>query len=136
MSSAAQQRDAVQSQIWKIANIYSVSMQQTISAASKDGALSSMQQILSAASNPFKLGWAHYQILMRIKNAQERRFYEIEAINQQWTYKQLLRQYNSSLYERLALSCDKEDVMRLAAEGQKIEKPTDVLKNPFVNVSR
>ena len=80
----------------------------------------------------FKLSWTHYLILMRIKNDQERRFYEIEAANQQWSVRQLQRQYHSSLYERLALSRDKTEVMRLASEGQTIEKPSDVLKSPFV----
>jgi predicted nuclease of restriction endonuclease-like (RecB) superfamily len=80
----------------------------------------------------FKLSWTHYLILIRIKNDQERRFYETEAANQQWTVRQLQRQYHSSLYERLALSRDKTEVMRLASEGQTIEKPSDVLKSPFV----
>ena len=81
---------------------------------------------------PFKLSWTHYQVLTRIKNADERHFYEIEAINQQWSVRQLQRQYNSSLYERLALSRNKTDVMRLANEGQLVEKPGDLLKNPLV----
>jgi len=91
-----------------------------------------IQQIMFAKSYPFNLSWSHYLILMRIKNAQERRFYEIEAINQQWTYRQLQRQYGSSLYERLALSRDKDAVMRLAKDGQTIENPRDMLKNPLV----
>jgi predicted nuclease of restriction endonuclease-like (RecB) superfamily len=69
---------------------------------------------------------------MRIKNEDERRFYEIEATKQQWTCRALQRQYGSSLYERLALSRDKEGVMRLAKEGQTVEKPDDLLKNPFI----
>jgi predicted nuclease of restriction endonuclease-like (RecB) superfamily len=81
---------------------------------------------------PFKVSWTHYMILMRIKNADERRFYEIEAARQQWSVRQLSRQYNSSLYERLALSRDKDEVMRLANEGQTIDKPSDMLKNPLV----
>ncbi|MCL2332839.1 MAG: PDDEXK nuclease domain-containing protein [Actinomycetia bacterium] len=80
----------------------------------------------------FKLSWTHYLILMRIKNEDERRFYEIEAVQQQWTVRQLQRQYGSSLYERLALSRDKDAVMRLTEEGQTIEKPRDILKNPLV----
>jgi predicted nuclease of restriction endonuclease-like (RecB) superfamily len=80
----------------------------------------------------FKLSWTHYLILIRIKNDQERSFYEVEAANQQWTVRQLQRQHGSSLYERLALSRDKTEVMRLASEGQTIEKPSDVLKNSFV----
>jgi len=66
---------------------------------------------------------------MRIKDEHERRFYKIEATNQQWTFKQLQRQYNSSRYERLALSRDKDEVMRLVTEGQTIEKPQDILKH-------
>ncbi len=72
----------------------------------------------------FKLSWNHYQILMRIENEDERHFYEIESVNQNWSVRQLQRQYNSSLYERLALSKNKKEVMRLANEGQIIEKPT------------
>jgi len=83
-------------------------------------------------SYPFKLSWSHYLILMRIKNEQERRFYEIEALNEQWDYRHLQRQYGSSLYERLALSRNKDEIMRLANEGQTIEKPRDMLKNPLV----
>jgi len=69
---------------------------------------------------------------MRIKNPDERRFYEIEAANQNWTVRQLQRQYGSSLYERLALSRNKDEVLRLANEGQTLEKPRDMLKNPLV----
>jgi len=83
-------------------------------------------------SCPFTLNWSHYLILMRIKDDQARSFYEIEARKQQWTFKQLQRQYNSSLYERLALSRNKDEVMRLALEGQTLEKPKDMLKNPLV----
>jgi predicted nuclease of restriction endonuclease-like (RecB) superfamily len=81
---------------------------------------------------PFKLSWSHYLILMRIKNDDERRFYEIEAAKQQWTFRQLQRQYGSSLYERLALSRNKDEVMRLAKEGQQMDRPSDMLKNPLV----
>ena len=89
-------------------------------------------QTLLAESYPFTLSWSHYLILMRIKNDDERRFYEIEATKQQWSFRLLQRQYGSSLYERLALSRDKEGVMRLAQEGVILEKPDDMLKNPFV----
>ena len=93
---------------------------------------SQKRQAMLAEFNPFTLSWSHYLILMRIKNDQERRFYEIEATNQQWGYRQLQREYGSSLYERLALSRDKEGVMNLSKKGQIIENPRDVLKNPFV----
>ena len=80
----------------------------------------------------FILPWSHYQIIMREENPQARSFYEIEAYNQQWSKRHLQRQVDSSLYERLALSRDKDEVMRLANEGQTIEKPSDIIKNPLV----
>ena len=78
----------------------------------------------------FTLSWSHYQVLMRIKNADERRFYEIEATSGNWSFRELQRQYGSSLYERLALSRDKEQVARLARVGNVVEKPEDIIKNP------
>lgn len=80
----------------------------------------------------FILPWSHYQIIMREENPQARSFYEIEAYNQQWSKRHLQRQVDSSLYERLALSRDKDEVMRLANEGETIEKPSDIIKNPLV----
>lgn len=80
---------------------------------------------------PFTLSWSHYVVLMRMESADERRFYEIEAKNQNWSVRQLQRQYNSSLYERLALSKDKEAILRLAQEGQTINKLDDIIKNPL-----
>ena len=79
----------------------------------------------------FTLSWSHYLILMRIENADARRFYEIECTQQQWSVRQLGRQVGSSLYERLALSRNKDEVLRLSREGQTIEKPSDVIKNPI-----
>jgi predicted nuclease of restriction endonuclease-like (RecB) superfamily len=68
---------------------------------------------------------------MRVKNQMERDFYEKEALNSQWSVRELQRQYNSSLFERLALSRDKTEVLRLAEEGHVVEKSTDILKNPL-----
>ena len=68
---------------------------------------------------------------MRIKDANARSFYEIECAKQNWSIRWLQRQVNSSLYERLALSKDKDEVMRLATEGQVVEKPADIIKNPI-----
>ena len=79
----------------------------------------------------FKLSWSHYLILMRVENPDARSFYEIECVQQQWSKRQLSRQVGSCLYERLALSRDKDEVMRLAKEGQTIEKPSDVIKSPL-----
>ena len=91
----------------KFYQVYAPSIRRIISAESQNGEFVPIKQILSADFDQFKLGWSHYQILMRIQNEDERRFYEIEAATQQWTYEQLKRQYGSSLYELLALSRDK-----------------------------
>lgn len=80
----------------------------------------------------FYLSWSHYLILMRISNKDERHFYEIESYRNGWNKNELSRQYGSSLYERLALSRDKDEVMRLALEGQVIESPEDIFKDPYV----
>lgn len=80
----------------------------------------------------FYLSWSHYLKLMRIKNVDERHFYEIEAAKNDWSLSELKRQYDSSLYERLALSSNKEKVQQLAVKGQVIEGPADVVKDPYV----
>ena len=82
--------------------------------------------------SPFTLPWSHYLQLMRIKDENERKFYEIEATNEAWGIRTLQRQYNSSLYERLALSREKDEVIRLASEGNVIAKPQDIVKQPTV----
>ena len=80
----------------------------------------------------FFLSWSHYLKLMRIDNINERHFYEIEAAKNNWSLAELKRQYDSSLYERVALSTDKDKVYRLALEGQVIESPQDAVKDPYV----
>lgn len=80
----------------------------------------------------FFLSWSHYLKLMRIANIDERHFYEIESVKNDWSLTELKRQYDSSLYERIALSTDKDKVYRLALEGQKFEKTQDVIKDPYV----
>lgn len=80
----------------------------------------------------FYLSWSHYLKLMRIDNMDERHFYEIESVKNDWSLTELKRQYNSSLYERIALSTDKDKVYRLALEGQKVEAARDAVKDPYV----
>ena len=80
----------------------------------------------------FYLSWSHYLKLMRISNVDERHFYEIETIKNDWSLSELKRQYNSSLYERLALSKNKLEVIDLSRNGQLIEKPSDAIKDPYV----
>jgi predicted nuclease of restriction endonuclease-like (RecB) superfamily len=81
---------------------------------------------------PFELSWTHYIQLLKIKNEDERHFYEIESIQNNWSVRELQRQYNSSLFERLTLSKDKETIRALADSGQVIEKPVDILKSHYV----
>jgi hypothetical protein len=78
--------------------------------------------------NPFTISWSHYVLLLTIKDPDERSFYEIEATNAGWSVPELKRQKASCLYERLALSRDKDSIRRLAKEGQVIVRPEDLLK--------
>ena len=87
---------------------------------------------LASNGRKFYLSWSHYLKLMRISNVDERHFYEIEAVRNDWSLSELCRQFDSSLYERLALSRDKEDVKKLAREGQIIQAPQDAVKDPYV----
>ncbi|RBA28868.1 PDDEXK nuclease domain-containing protein [Flavobacterium tibetense] len=80
----------------------------------------------------FILTWSHYTFLMNIDDAKERKFYEIESIKNRWSLRELKRQYNSALYTRLALSRDKEGILKLSEEGQIIEKPKDIIKDPYI----
>jgi predicted nuclease of restriction endonuclease-like (RecB) superfamily len=88
--------------------------------------------ISQSVSFKFNLSWSHYLILIRIKNEEERRFYEIETEKSNWSVRELDRQINTSLFERLSLSKDKEDVQKLSEKGQKIEKAIDIIKDPYV----
>ena len=81
---------------------------------------------------PFTLPWSHYLLLMRIKDENERKFYEIEATQSGWSIRTLQRQYHSSLYERLTLSREKGEVLRLASEGNIVTRPQDIVKQPTV----
>jgi predicted nuclease of restriction endonuclease-like (RecB) superfamily len=89
-------------------------------------------QLESAANRPFSLSWSHYVFLLGIKNADERSFYEIEAISQSWALRELRRQFQSGLYERLALSRDQDGIRQLAEQGQMVSQPQDLLKEPLV----
>lgn len=78
------------------------------------------------------ISWSHYLFLLRVENEIERQFYEVESYINQWKLKELERQYNSGLFERLALSRDKDSVLKLARKGQSVNRPEDVLKDPLV----
>ena len=80
----------------------------------------------------FPLSWSHYVFLCRIKDEDERAFYEIEAVQGNWSVRELQRQYDSGLFERLSLSKNKKKVKELAKKGQVIEKPEDALKANYI----
>lgn len=84
------------------------------------------------ATFPFQLSWTHYIQLLKIKNDDERNFYEIEAVSNNWSVRELQRQYNSSVYERIVLSRDKKKVKQLSKKGQLIEQTSDALKSHYV----
>ena len=80
----------------------------------------------------FQLSWSHYLKLMRMDDIDERHFYEIEAINNGWSLRELKRQFDSGLYLRLSLSRNKNEIKELAEKGQIIEKPKDSVKDPYI----
>ncbi|MFH0927264.1 MAG: DUF1016 N-terminal domain-containing protein, partial [Candidatus Micrarchaeota archaeon] len=79
-----------------------------------------------------ELTWTHYRLLLREENKPSRDFYINECINSRWSTRELERQMNSLLYERLALSKDKQKVLELSKKGQVLSKPQDLIKDPFV----
>ena len=82
-----------------------------------------------------KLSWSHYCELLSIENIDERNFYEKECINSNWSVRELKRQIDTSLFERLLLSegkSNKEKVYALSKEGQTLNVPEDILKEPYV----
>lgn len=78
------------------------------------------------------ISWTHYLQLMRIQNEDERVFYENEIVSNNWSVRELNRQINTSLYERLLLSKNKSEILKLSQEGQIIEKPKDIIKDPYI----
>lgn len=80
----------------------------------------------------FILSWSHYLKLMRIDDENERKFYEIESAKNNWSVRELDRQYDSAIYARLVLSRDKDEVKKLSEKGLVLEKPKDVIKDPYI----
>jgi predicted nuclease of restriction endonuclease-like (RecB) superfamily len=89
-------------------------------------------KIGQTVSDLFKLSWSHYLVLMRMDDNLERMFYENESIKNNWSIRELERQYDSALFTRLSLSKNKRAVLKLARNGQSIENPKDAVKDPYV----
>ena len=79
-----------------------------------------------------QLNWSQYRMLIQISNPDKREYYELEAVNEGWTGRQLERQINSMLYERLLLSNDKESVLAVARKERTPETPQEIIKDPMV----
>lgn len=79
-----------------------------------------------------ELSWTHYRLLLRIESPNARGFYEAEAANSRWSTRELERQINSMLFERLALSRDRKGIQKLSEKGQEIQQPADLIKDPYV----
>lgn len=110
--------------------LYSEQIQQTLSAESQniisstlltnsevDSPSNEKSQTLSAN---FKLSWSHYLKLMRINDIRERKFYEIESFKNNWSLRELQRQYNSALYTRLSLSKNKEEIINILQNNKQV----------------
>jgi len=85
-----------------------------------------------SSQDEFILSWSHYLKLMRIDDENERKFYEIESYKNNWSVRELQRQYDSALYTRLVLSRDKDKVKELSEKGLILEKPKDAIKDPYI----
>lgn len=107
--------------------IYNKSSQKTKTLSAK----SSTHISSSAKKQEFPLSWSHYVFLMRLDEP-VRNFYEIESEQNNWSLRELKRQFNSGLYERLLVGKNKEEILRLSKEGQIIEKPKDLIKDPYI----
>ena len=79
-----------------------------------------------------KLSWSHYLELIKIDEEQKRNFYLNECINSRWSVRELQRQIDSLLYERLTLSADKNKILELSEKGQVLKTSKDLVKDPFV----
>jgi predicted nuclease of restriction endonuclease-like (RecB) superfamily len=88
-------------------------------------------QTLSSKFEPM-LSWSHYCELLKVEETLARSFYEQEAIQNNWSVRELKRQINSMLFERLSLSKDTKAVMKMAKKGQIVEKPEDAIKDSYI----
>lgn len=79
-----------------------------------------------------QLSWGHYYELLKIDDDLERSFYEKQAAFERWTIRELKRQKDTALFFRLAASQDKNGILKLARKGQQIEKPSDILREPYI----
>jgi predicted nuclease of restriction endonuclease-like (RecB) superfamily len=114
--------------------VYSIGQTLSDDFKEKSSTLSRISEntISETSSRNFDLSWSHYLKLIRIDDENERKFYEIEAYKNNWSVRELQRQFDSALYTRLVLSRDKEKVKELSEKGLVLEKPKDAIKDPYI----
>lgn len=106
---------------------------ETLSRKSEKPQTSSAElESIQPQSPVFNLSWSHYLKLMRIEDINERKFYEIESYKNNWSLRELQRQFDSALYTRLVLSKDKSKILELSTKGQVIENLQDAIKDPYI----
>jgi predicted nuclease of restriction endonuclease-like (RecB) superfamily len=84
------------------------------------------------ATVPRKLSWTHCVELLKIDDPLERNFYEKQAVLENWSIRELIRQKKASLFLRLAASKDKDGIMRLSQKGQIVQQPADIFREPYI----
>ena len=105
---------------------------QDVSQSLEETSISGIWRKWQTLSAKLPLSWSHYIFLMGINNTDTRRFYELEAVEQGWTLRELRRRFDSGLYEQLALSQEKKRVEKLSEEGEHIQKLSDLVRDPYV----
>ena len=106
-------------------------IRQAVSDQSKKKNSAVIRQTVSDEFKP-KLSWSHYCELLKEDDLNARAFYEIESVENGWSMRELRRQMDSLLYERLCLSRNKKKIKALASKGQIIDKPEDAIKDPYI----
>jgi predicted nuclease of restriction endonuclease-like (RecB) superfamily len=86
--------------------------------------------IASAVRTQFS--WSQYRLLIQMDDSDKREYYELETLHNAWTGRELERQINSGLYERLLLSNDKKSVLEVARRERRPEQPSEIIKDPMV----
>ncbi|HXJ99317.1 MAG TPA: PDDEXK nuclease domain-containing protein [Gelidibacter sp.] len=107
-------------------------MSATFKSISQTPSAESKNVISETSFRSFNLSWSHYLKLMRMDDENERKFYEIESYKNNWSVRELQRQFDSALYTRLALSRNKEKVKELSEKGLILENPKDAIKDPYI----
>ena len=79
-----------------------------------------------------KLSWSHYAELVTITDKLSRSFYEQQTIKENWSFREMKRQIDSALFQRLALNKDKQEILAMSEKGQEIQKAVDIIKDPYI----